>query len=323
MASRHSTTLPGSGLASILRRQARILAREWPAARGGRPRAVHRARVASRRLREALPIAGAGAPDEFRGAWRRVARQVTRALGTLREVDVALDLVDTGAAAHGWRAAAVAGVRGHLRRARKRRESDVRARAADLDVAALAKDVAGLAEAIEARPSGPWRRAIGGRLRKRARRLDAALERVGTLYAPVALHAVRIAAKKLRYTLELADQATGVSTQSLVGRLRRVQDLLGRLHDLQILQAYVHGTAVEMAGNVPCMRALEQIVADCEMECRDLHATFLRRRRRLAAVGPAVRCLAATDFIRAEAVRMSAAGAPRRVVVDVGRRAKG
>jgi CHAD domain-containing protein len=47
-------------------------------------------------------------------------------------------------------------------------------------------------------------------------------------------HAARIKAKRLRYLLEpLARRASGV--KALVGRLKQLQDLLGNLHDMQVL----------------------------------------------------------------------------------------
>src|SRR5512138_969342 len=56
--------------------------------------ALHRARVATRRLREALPLVtstvGGGALAGFRDS----VRDATRALGGVREIDVALLLLD-------------------------------------------------------------------------------------------------------------------------------------------------------------------------------------------------------------------------------------
>ena len=46
---------------------------------------------------------------------------------------------------------------------------------------------------------------------------------------------MRIAVKKLRYALELAADADHVKASPDLRQLRRVQDVLGRLHDLQVL----------------------------------------------------------------------------------------
>src|SRR5262245_17435931 len=57
----------------------------------GRIRSVHRARVASRRLREVLPVLQLDA--ELIGSLGRRLRKVTNRLGTVRELDVMLLLV--------------------------------------------------------------------------------------------------------------------------------------------------------------------------------------------------------------------------------------
>ena len=70
---------------------ARLLRRVWPAVLAGDAGAVHRARVATRRLREILPML-----EAHRRATRKLRRDlraVTRALGPVRELDVALGLV--------------------------------------------------------------------------------------------------------------------------------------------------------------------------------------------------------------------------------------
>ena len=63
------------------------MSRSLPAARAGEVSAIHQARVATRRLREALPLVARGAPGR---KLARAVRRLTRALGPVRELDVAL-----------------------------------------------------------------------------------------------------------------------------------------------------------------------------------------------------------------------------------------
>ena len=56
-------------------------------------------------------------------------------------------------------------------------------------------------------PAHNWRGALALRIARRGRRLEKAIEQAGQIYAPEALHQVRIAAKKLRYALEIADES--------------------------------------------------------------------------------------------------------------------
>ncbi|HUD71919.1 MAG TPA: CHAD domain-containing protein, partial [Dongiaceae bacterium] len=54
---------------------------------------------------------------------------------------------------------------------------------------------------------------------------------------PVAMHALRIAVKKYRYTLEFMDEVGLGRHAAALADARRVQDALGRLHDLDLLIA--------------------------------------------------------------------------------------
>src|SRR5260370_39500596 len=67
-------------------------ARMLPGVEAGELRALHRARVASRRLRELLPVLQLH-PDATRKHLRRL-RNVTERLGAVRELDVLLLLID-------------------------------------------------------------------------------------------------------------------------------------------------------------------------------------------------------------------------------------
>ena len=71
----------------LIRQRLGALSRTLPSARAGDPSAIHQARVATRRLREALPVVARGASGR---KLARGVRRLTRALGTVRELDVAL-----------------------------------------------------------------------------------------------------------------------------------------------------------------------------------------------------------------------------------------
>src|SRR5437773_8558593 len=76
----------------LLRKRQAVFTRMLHGVEHGDVRALHRTRVASRRLRELLPILQLD-PDLARKLVRRL-RRVTERLGTVRELDVLLLLLD-------------------------------------------------------------------------------------------------------------------------------------------------------------------------------------------------------------------------------------
>lgn len=53
------------------------------------------------------------------------------------------------------------------------------------------------------------------------------------------LHAMRISAKRLRYTLELFDDDFGDAGRRAIGQVRELQELLGTLHDIDVRVALI------------------------------------------------------------------------------------
>ena len=82
----------------LLKQRLTTLIDAMPAAQAGDMRSVHQARVATRRLREALPVLRASVNAHALGRVRRQVRRMTRALGPVRELDVALAHLDELAA---------------------------------------------------------------------------------------------------------------------------------------------------------------------------------------------------------------------------------
>ena len=75
----------------MIRQRLLALSRTLPSARNGDPEGIHQARVATRRMREALPLVTRG--SKGRKLKKKVSR-LTRALGRVRELDVALINLD-------------------------------------------------------------------------------------------------------------------------------------------------------------------------------------------------------------------------------------
>ena len=80
-----------------------------------------------------------------------------------------------------------------------------------------------------------WQWVLEARVARRASALAEAIDEAGAVYLSERLHAVRIAVKKLRYALELSVDVAGQKSTPELTQLRRAQEVLGRLHDLQVL----------------------------------------------------------------------------------------
>src|SRR5262249_8726484 len=78
--------------------------------------------------------------------------------------------------------------------------------------------------------------AVDARVVHRAGCLRSAMAGAGAAYLPERLHTVRMAVKKVRYAVELSSDVSGTKkATSALRTLKRGQDMLGRMHDLQVL----------------------------------------------------------------------------------------
>ena len=100
---------------------------------------------------------------------------------------------------------------------------------------------------------------------------------------PERLHAVRISTKKLRYALEIARDAGVAAAPPLVRMLKRHQERLGHLHDLQMLLKHVR-EAEASPGVGSRVNDLTAYADSLDRECRRLHADFVEHRAELASV---------------------------------------
>ena len=123
------------------------------------------------------------------------------------------------------------------------------------------------------------------RAARRAARLRAAIENAAGIYLPDRLHEVRIAVKKLRYALELARELSGSRAMAAIRTLKEAQDLLGRMHDLEVLIARTRAVQGSPIGvNLRLSGDLDRVVRRLENECRQLHGHYMTLRHKLLAL---------------------------------------
>lgn len=254
-----------------------------PAALGGEPEAVHQARVASRRLREVVPILERVTPSARRAG--EAVRRVTRALGPVREVDVSTALHAEWTQATPGHPLARAAVARALARERVTALGSMRRSLSPAQLAKLRLALETLVRTTSGVPVAAVAGMVQARVAQRAQRVVRALERLGVMYAPERLHAVRIAVKQLRYALEVRGRLCRVATAASLRQLRAVQEVLGRAHDLHVLGEHLRRVDARLVTRSrPAAADLRRVASDIDEVCRDLHAAFLTRRSALGAL---------------------------------------
>lgn len=256
----------------------------------GDARSLHRARVESRRLRELLPTLQLKNTATTRKLTRRL-RKITARLGAVRELDVLLLQIDKLRVSHGRRSGAVGRVGVAVARERDEARKRLLERLPLDALRRLTRKLETVAEELTASEQSrstsaerSWRWVVDARVARRASRLAAALENAGAVYVPERLHAARIAVKKLRYGAELATDITGDSVAAL-RVLKRGQDVLGRMHDIQVLIERVRQVQASLTPpSLAVWRDLDALVLSLENDCRRLHGHYMRARPALEAV---------------------------------------
>jgi CHAD domain-containing protein len=260
---------------ALLERRARELKRHLPEAVGGDGIGVHQARVASRRLREAVPVLSEDAnTGKARKAERKI-RQLTRALGAVRELDVTLTVLDELAARDTLPRLGLEEVRAHVVEEREQRRATMLRRLDKVKIDKLDRRLASVAEALQEAETEHWRETLAARLAKRSKGLASAIAEAGQMYSPERLHQVRIATKKLRYSLEIAGEGGVRAALPVVRQLKKTQDTLGRLHDLQVLEAHVAAVQAQPSERTLPDGSLQEIARALEDELRHLHGRYI------------------------------------------------
>jgi CHAD domain-containing protein len=273
----------------LLRKRLDLFTRMLPGVEQADPRALHRTRVASRRLRELLPILQLD-PDVTRKLGRRL-RRVTKRLGAVRELDVLTMVLDELHESSRYHAGGLSRVSTEVASQRDDARKSLEGKLPKAELRRLSGKLEEIERTLRAnlgaasrRQETAWRWAVDARISRRGERLSAAIREAGAVYLPERLHAVRIAVKKMRYSVELAVELAGEKTTADLRTLKQAQDILGRMHDLQILIDRVRQIQTASSADLRAERELEAMLDTLENACRRLHARYVRDRAALVAL---------------------------------------
>jgi CHAD domain-containing protein len=272
---------------SILRNHASTLVNTLPQLRDGDVEAVHDARVASRRVRQVLPLTEQwhrpSVIDDLTGKFR----DIGRALGRVRDADARLAMLSSLETRIPPAAPSLVVLRRHHEHLRTRLMRKLIKGFERLEVPVVLGDVA----EGRTRANRPWARAAGGwqeqvrrTVAERAHATSDSIQHTTGVYFPNRLHRTRITVKKCRYAVEIAGETgVGPGVDDVLRYLKNTQDVLGDLRDRQILIDELAAMEAPAPDEIDAghIRLVIQIV---EAECRELHTKYLKRRARLLEI---------------------------------------
>jgi len=225
---------------------------QLPAARlGTDPEGVHQARVASRRMRSDLKTFEPLLDPEWSTGLGAELRWLIDDLGAVRDADILGVKLRDVIARHPEIDPDAASRVLHQVRLKRRRDRRRLLRHLGDERAMLLFDHLVAASADPATVSRTDRRArdvMPKLVRKRWKRLDRAIGRLGRHPAPAELHAVRILAKRLRYATEAVAPAVGKQARKFAKDAAAIQDALGELNDAAVAGAWLTEIAERLDG---------------------------------------------------------------------------
>jgi hypothetical protein len=138
-----------------------------------------------------------------------------------------------------------------------------------------------------------WSELIWTRIVTRSQEAAGAVERAPAIYLPNRTHEARIAIKKLRYAVEVAADTGIWRPERILKDLRKLQGILGNIHDLQVLGDSA-AQSLPGDGTAPVARSAISDFVDGEIIRH--HSEYSNRRR---WVGPmAAACARAASHRR-------------------------
>jgi CHAD domain-containing protein len=218
---------------------------------------IHRMRVASRRLRAALPLFASCFPEKRYRRWMQEIQMITRALGDARDTDVQIAFItklikqreaglqnknpEIGSPL--WLKSDVEMILVlQLQKKRSNLQTAVVSDLEKLETTGIIDEMrtffhTQIKEVKRSRNKSPLHGIPPMAADRISRRLNSLVSYEQWVHNPAAVaehHAMRIAAKKLRYTMEVYAPLYRFGLKKYLVRIKRIQAILGDLHDCDV-----------------------------------------------------------------------------------------
>ena len=279
-----------------------------PGVRDGDDEAIHQTRVEIRRAREIVALAKSADDSDSLAHVERTLQRAGRALGRARDADVVFQLVQDLEARFRGAANVVAILRASAHATRQRAQRKAIKGLERADLASLPGEL-GLTRrgGLRSPYRADTRRLVRDHLADRAADLRAAVAHAGGVRFGGRLHDVRIAAKRLRYALELADRLSVPRPRGARRVLGRTQEVLGQLHDRDVLMQVIGEVDATRPDLTDQRTMIEQFVT---VDADRAHAAYLAERPHLQAVCDACESAAGPWAAGTRALVAAGAAAP-------------
>jgi triphosphatase len=263
---------PQSALADrctpLLKARMRGVFKRLPAALNGDEESLHQMRVAGRRLRVALPLLGTKPEGKRVRRATAILRQLVRAAGTSRDLDVGVALLEERLRELRPLNPEHLVLRRRLRGTRSRSRVRMAEALLDIEIAKLRRNL----RAILGRRADSLFTVLQRLRDERDRRgaaLASSIQALGDRFDPEELHRLRIRARRLRYMAELRETLRGQPSEA-PAIFRQLQEKLGTIRDSFVLSEWLAAQAA--AARTRGSHALAE-------EASRLHEFFLERSR--------------------------------------------
>ena len=242
---------------------------------------IHQSRVSSRRLRAALQVYAPCFRRKTVKRWREEVKKITLRLGETRDIDVQINYLEELTKKNPYNLPGIAFLLEKHRSKRFKLQAKVESSIIDFENSGTIEKIRSkLTESEDqekyTQPDTSSQNFVMENLQLRFTELLSFEKYIQNEAAVKQHHQLRIAAKRLRYALELSPESYGDRMKTMIATVKGFQDILGEIHDADVWIEYIPKITSKVSHKLP-RRKRGEIVNDLEL----LHNQVIERRHKL------------------------------------------